>query len=287
MPTNEKVLADIQSADKDVRFAAWRAAGEADPSVIAGLAKLVNDANPGVAKAAREAITTFVHSVGKDPAHPKRAAVVAQLMTVAESSGSSSAARVLALRLLSNIAGESQVPAIAKLLNNTELREEAVYCVERIPGDVANKALLAAARSAKDDFKPRLLAALGHRRIADATTICIDAMKSPNREVALAGARAFGRIGRKATAAVPWPKPEDADAVLRYADGLRDQGNTADAMDIYKTMLRRAEEHLQCAAIVGIGKIKTADAAAVLFPMLKHSNSRVRITANNVWKSMA
>jgi len=284
---NEKLLADIQSDDKDVRFAAWRSAGDADPSVIAALGKLIDlRDNPGVAKAAREAIITITHSVGKDTAHPKRAAVNKELLAVATSASSSNAARTHCLRLLSNIAPEESVPALAKLLTNAELQEEAIYAIERIPGPAANKALIAAYRTAKDDFKPRILAALGHRRSEDAVPLCLEAMRSPNEPTALAAARAFGRIGRKA-ATVSWPKNVEPDSILRYADGLRDSGNSPDALRIYKTMLTRTEEHLQCAAIVGIAKIGSPEAAAAIHPLLKTDNSRVRITAQQAWRRMA
>ncbi len=284
---NDKLLTDIQSDDKDVRFAAWRAAGDADPSAIPALSKFVDlKDKPGVAKAAREAIITMTHSVGKDTAHPKRAAVNRELLAVATSGAASNAARTHCLRLLSNIAPEESVPALAKLLSNAELQEEAIYAIERIPGPASNKALLAAYRTAKDDFKPRVLAALGHRRVEEAAPLCLEAMRSPNEAIAIAASRAFGRIGKKA-ATVNWPKSAEPDSVLRYADGLRDSGNAADALRIYKTMLARTEEHLQCAAIVGIAKIGSAEAAAAIHSMLKNTNSKVRITAQQAWNRMA
>ncbi|MBI3209758.1 MAG: hypothetical protein HYZ37_12785 [Candidatus Solibacter usitatus] len=284
---NEKLIADIQSADKDVRFAAWRGAGGADASAIADLSKLVGAANPGVAKAAREALTTMVHAMGKDAAHPNRPAAVQQLLAVASAESSPFAARVHALRLLSNIAGQDAVPALARLFRNEALREEAIYAVERVPGEASNKALLAALAAAKDDFKPRVLAALGHRRVAEAAQPCADAMRSSNADAAAAAARAYGRIGRKAAGSVTWPKTEDPDSVLRFADGQREQGNASEALRIYKTMLTRAEEHLQCAGIIGLSKLKTAEAVAAIFPLLKHSNPKVRITAANAWKATA
>jgi HEAT repeat protein len=283
----EKLLSDIQSDDKDVRFAAWRAAGDADPSVIAPLSKLVAlQDKPGVAKAAREAITTMTHAVGKDAAHPKRSAVVRQLLAVAGSDSSSLAARVLAFRLLSNIAAEDSVPAIAKWIAHPDLREEVAYCLERIPGPASDKAIAAAYRSSKDDFKPRLLAALGHRRSSEGITACVEAMKSGDAELAAAAARAFGRIGKKQVT-VAWPNNVEPDAVLRYADGLRESNNAADAVRIYKTMLGRQEEHLQCAAIIGLARVGSPEAATAIHPLLKSTNRKVRITAANAWRAMA
>lgn len=283
---NEKFLADIRSDDKDVRFAAWRAAGDADPSVIASLAGLVDSKdNPGVAKASREAMITMVHSVGKDVNHPKRAAVVQELIQVSGSEQASLAARVHAYRLLSNIAPEGSAADVAKGLTNADLREEAIYCLERLPGTTSNKLLVAAYRTSKDDFKPRILAALGHRKAEEGVALSLEAMRSSNADLANAGARAFARIGKKAL--VTWPKAAETDTVVRYANALRDSGNSADAMRLYKMLLARPEPHLQCAAITGLSKMGSADAASAIFPQLKSANSRVRITASNAWKGMA
>ena len=67
---------------------------------------------------------------------------------------------------------------IAKDIDNPDLREEVVYCLERIPGDASMEALLQAYPQAKDDFKPRILAAFGHRRYAKAAAVCTMASQS-------------------------------------------------------------------------------------------------------------
>src|SRR5947209_18009807 len=112
MADDQKFLSDIQSDSADTRFGAWRQAGEASPGVIPQLGKLAGK-QTGVGKAAGEALTTMVHSVGKDPASANRAGVVKGLLEI---SGTDYAlpVRVHALRLLSNIAGEDSVPAVAK-----------------------------------------------------------------------------------------------------------------------------------------------------------------------------
>lgn len=289
----EQFLRDIRSGDKDVRFAAWRSAGEVDPSVIPQLGKLAIEEG-GVGKAARESLVTMVHGVGRELG-PRRNEVVKGMLELA-GEGYAPPVRVLALRQLSLIAGEETVAAIAKWLGAPELREEAVFCLERIPGTASAKALLAAYRGAKDDFKPRLLAAFGHRRIEDAVPLCVEAMQSPNRDLALAGTRAFGRIGKKMAAAPrfnepaglsAWQKVDHFDAQLRFADAQVQQGNHAVAMKIYKAALERPEEHWQCAGITGIARMNTPEAAATIFPKLKSSNRVVRLTAENVWRAMA
>lgn len=291
---DREFLAGLQSGNADVRFAAWRAAGDASPSLIPQIGKLAGSRDPGIAKAAREALTTMAHAVGKDASAPNRAGVVRGLIDLA--GGSDLGVRVHAIRLLSNIAGEDAVPAIARWFSTPELREEVAYCVERIPGEASNEALMAAYRTAPGDFKPRILAALGHRRAQEAAALCADAMQSSDPQIALAGARALGRIGKKSAAAPgkpdskelsPWQWVDWMDAMLRYADGRAAEGDAAEAMRMYRTALDRPEEHWQCAAIIGIAKLGTADAAALVMPKLKSGNSKVRITARNAWKSMA
>lgn len=295
MADDQKFISDLQSGNADVRFAAWRIAGDVTPAVIPQVGKLASSPTPGIAKAAREALTTMTHAVGKDPAAPNRAGVVKGLL---ELTGASYAldVRAHALRLLSGIAGDDSVPAIAKLMTSPDLHEEAIYCLERIPTAAAIAAIGAAYKNAKEDFKPRILAALGHRRAAEGLPLCVDAMKSANAELALAGLKAYGRIGKKPAVAplipdvktlTPWQATEHADSLLRYADSQALAGNAAEAMRLYKTALDRSEEHYQCAGVIGLAKLGTADAAAAILPKLKSANARVRITAQQSWQAMS
>lgn len=292
MADTQKLLADLQSKDKDVRFAAWRAAGQSNADAIPQLGKLIGGSDPGIAKAARESIITMTHSVGRDTSG--RGPVVSGLLKLTASENPI-AARTLAFRMLSQIAGEDSISAIMKFLAAPDVREEAIYAVERIPGPAANKALIAAYKDAMDDFKPRILFALGHRRAEDAATLCAEAMRSSNKDIFVAASRAFGRIGKKLAATPKYPDAglsfqqtvEVNDAQLRYADAQAKSGAATEALRVYKTFLDRPEEHLQCAAIVGIAKLGTPEAAAAIQPKLSSTNSKVRITAANAWKSMA
>ncbi|MSV28389.1 MAG: hypothetical protein EXQ52_06540 [Bryobacterales bacterium] len=291
----QRFFTGIESANADERFAAWRAAGEVSPAAIPQLGKLAASDKPGIAKGALEALTTMTHSVGKDTKSANRAEVVKGLLGLS-SPAYALPVRTHAFRLLSNIAAEDSVPTIAKEIQNADLREEVVYCLERIPGDAAIRALTGAYNGASDEFKPRILAALGHRRALSAATLCNEAMRSANKEIAIAGAKAIARIG-PATGAAPafpsegglseWQKVERVDSMLRYADEQAKAGNAGAALNIYRAALDSPQEHFQCAAIIGIGKIATPDAAALIMPKLKSPVRNVRIAAQNTWKKIA
>ncbi len=293
-PASEKFLAAIRNDDADIRYAAWSHAGEADPEVIPELAKLLAAAQPGVRKAADESLKTIVHSVGKEPGGARRATVVKQLIALTASGPTW--VRTVALRHLSLIGGDETVPAAAKLLRDAELQEEAAFCLERIPGSAANAALMTALPEVSDAFKPRILAALGHRRVEEAADLCSAAAGSKNLDVAMAGMKALARIGKKPSMEVKrpdynslsgWQKVEYADSALRFADEQVRRGNTADAIKIYRDVLNRPEEHLQCAAIIGLSKTNTPEAAGLIFTKLKSDNNTVRITAGKAWAAMA
>jgi hypothetical protein len=278
-------VTQLSDPNPDVRFAAWRAAGELPPALIPEVAKLAASANPGIAKSAREALTTLAHSVGKDPANPKRGPVVKGLMDLT-APAYPLPVRIHAMRLLSGIAGDGDVPAIAKLLAASDMREEAIYCLERIPGDVSINAILASYASAADEFKPRILAALGHRRVAAAASLCTNAMRSPNPAIAAAAVKAAARIGKAPAPQFP-EGPERPDAVLRFAEAQAKQGNAGEALQLYKSLVDDPAPHVQCAAVIGLSKLRTPEAAAAILPKLKSANQTVRITSQKAWKSMA
>jgi HEAT repeat protein len=290
MPATSKLISDLQDKNKDVRFSAWRAASRENADGIPQLGKLVGNADPAIAKAAREALTTMTHSVGRDTAG--RGPVVSGLLKVSAAEYSLPA-RTLAFRLLSQIAGEDSIPAIMKYIAATDVREEAIYALERIPGHAANVALVGGYKSASEDFKPRILFALGHRRAEEAAALCAEAMKSSNKDISVAASRAFGRIGKKQAQEPKFPQGgltfqqnnDVIDSQLRFADAQAKHGGTAEAMRIYKTFLDRPEEHLQCAAIIGLAKLGTPEAKAAIQPKLASPISKVRITAEHAAKA--
>ena len=307
----DRFLDGLRSDDEDANYEAWSSAGDMDPSVIPAVSELLTSKKPNVRKAAEESLKNIVHSVGKaidprslgantgrpdDPGRmDRRQQVVMQLRSIVDGRRHLTE-KTTAFRHLSLIATTDDVNAIAAHIRNPELREEAAFCLERIPGKASEEALLAALPSAADDFKPRILAALGHRRADEAVDACVDAMGAPDPAIAIAGMKAWGRIGTSSGSdmAFPdrdslteWQSIEFDDSMLRFADGQLEKGNSSEAASIYLETLEREEEHLQCAAIIGLAKIGTAEAAAAIFPKLDSDNNTVRITARQAWQRLA
>ena len=307
----DKLLAGIRSEDEDENYAAWSTADQVDPSVIPALAELLTSKKLNVRKGAEEALKNVVHAVGKvinasglgantgrpdDPGRmDPRQTVVMHLHSVISGKGSETA-KITAIRHLSLIGTTDDVGRIAPLLNDARLREEAAFCLERIPGKASEEALLAALPSAADDFKPRILAALGHRQADEAAGAAIEAMGSSDSTIAMAGLKAWARIGTSGGMDVTFPERDGLsewqniefdDSQLRYADAQLARGNADEAQAIYVETLGRDEEHLQCAAIIGLANVASAEAAAAIFPKLDSDDNIVRITARQAWDRLA
>ncbi len=307
----EKFLDGLRSEDEDANYAAWSKAADMDPGVIPAVSALLTSKKPNVRKAAEESLKNIVHSVGKvidptslsansgrpdDPGRmDRRQQVVRQFRSILDGK-THLTEKVTALRHLSLIGTSDDVAKIASFISDPELREEAAFCLERIPGKASEEAFLSALPSAAEDFKPRILAALGHRRADEGVGACVEAMASPDAEIAMAGMKAWARIGTDPGTAVQFPERDGLsgwqdiefdDSLLRYADAQLEKGNPAEAVHGYMEALGRSEEHLQCAAIIGLAKVGTAEAAAAIFPRLRSDDNTVRITARQAWAKLS
>ena len=84
-----------------------------------------------------------------------------------------------------------------------------------------------------------------------------------------------------------WQMTEFDDSQLRFADAQLERGNAEEAQAIYMEALERDEEHLQCAAIIGLANVASAEAAAAIYPKLSSDDNTVRLTARQAWARLA
>ncbi len=292
----EGFIGRIQSEDENIRCQAWKEAYMQPASVISPLSDLLLAENPGVARAADEALKVLIHSVGEEPDSAKRAEVVKALLDLLQRRDYLS--RINALRLLSLIANGDVVPMITPFLKVDTLREEAVYCIQRIPGAEATDALVEALEKAPRAFKIRILAAIEQRKDPAGAENLNQYLSSDDTELAIAAIKAMSTCGvYPEESLVPnldslsdQHQRELVDSALRICDHLIDEGEHAEAGRILKKILERPEEqigeHFHCAAIICLSKINHPEAKATVEKFTEQGSYIVRDTANKALMRM-
>ena len=278
-PESEKFLKDIKSDSEETELAAWTGAGKMDPEVIPPLSELLVSDNMKIAKAADEALKQLTHSVGEKLSGKRWRAVVSAYVEVIEGKYADWP-KGIALRHLSLTADKKSVPAIAKCLDSEAIREEAVFCLERIPGKEATEALAKGLKSADAEFKPRILVALGHRGDKAGLDAVMSEYRTGDAKTRLAALEALAKIGVDPKG---WKWPEESDIgpsltptqqreftnnLLLLSDAMVAKGHGGEWLDYYKRCLKESsEEHVRCAGIAGLvkaAKKNAKDKAAAL-----------------------
>ncbi|MBN1422206.1 MAG: HEAT repeat domain-containing protein [Planctomycetes bacterium] len=219
-------------------------------------------------KRAQLALEAMVHTAGRPGADAERGALAGEI--AAKLGGDTpKTARVWLLKNLQFIGRDECVEAEAKLLQDpdAELRDCARRALAHNPVSKAGDALRKALGAAKDSaWRVALLNALGDRREASSIRLVAEFVEMPDEAVAVAAAKALGKIGGinaakilsaakgKAGAKV---KPAMADALLACAEGLAAAGKTADAERIYRELRDPAEPSMvRDAAVRGLAGLK-------------------------------
>ncbi len=155
------LLDKIKSNDDQVRGAAWQTAGPCGAAAVPPLGILMADPEPENARAATRALGQIVRHAGRPGAEAERQAVTRELIALL-AAGSPKTQRDV-LWMLSEIGRDEAVAAMAALLSDQDLREDARLTLERIPGAKAIQALHAAFGKAPERFKYALAQSLRAR----------------------------------------------------------------------------------------------------------------------------
>jgi len=175
--------------------------------------------------------------------------------------------RIWLLRQLEFNGGAECVDGVAVLLDDKDsmVRDAARRALANNRAPTANAKLLAKMQSTKDNqFKADLLNALGFRADAGSVAAVARELTNTNQPVAVAAARALGKIGNadaaKALAAVRTKVKGEVrfrvtDAYLQCAENLLKEGKNKEAAAIY-TALNKPEETklVRLAAMQGLLK---------------------------------
>lgn len=151
----------IKSSDDKVRGEAWQNAGPLGASAVKPLSEVMTDANFEVARSAKRALWKIVRHAGRPGTDKERKAVSAELTKLLKDAPTPVKREVL--WMLSEIGDDNAIPAMAELLKDKELREDARCSIQRIPGKKATDALNKAFASAPEDFKYALADSLRAR----------------------------------------------------------------------------------------------------------------------------
>ena len=167
-----KLIAGIRDKDEKVRTEAWLGAGQAGAPAAKPLAKAMTDNDLEVARAAKRALWKLVRHAGRPKAGAERKALEAELVGLLGDDQPVSVRREV-LWMLSEIGGRKAIDAIAALLSNEQLREDARMALQRIPSKKALAALKKALDTAPDDFKLNIAQSLRQRGVKVEGLACV------------------------------------------------------------------------------------------------------------------
>ena len=151
----------IKSPDDAISGAAWQSAGPYGAAVVKPLAALMGDGNFELARKGKRALYCVVRHAGRPGASEERQAVERELIVVL--GASPSRVRREVVWMLSEVGSKRAVKAMAALLGDQELREDARCALTRLPAPGAVTALKAAFATAQGDFKYALAESLRQR----------------------------------------------------------------------------------------------------------------------------
>jgi len=160
----QELIAGIRSEDAGTRCAAWLSAGEYGASAVKPLAAVMGESgvDQEVARAAKNGLWTIARGAWPPSSDAADGSIVSGLMRLL-SDEQPVAVRREALWMLSETGGAESVEAIAGLVTNGQLREDARCALERIPGEKSLDALKQAFDAAPEDFKTNLAQSLRAR----------------------------------------------------------------------------------------------------------------------------
>lgn len=194
-----------------------------------------------------------------DPAQRQQAAE--RLAAVLADPKATEAAKAFVCRQLPFVAGNAQVPVLAKMLDDAKMADAARRALAGIPGEASLEALRAAVSRLKGDALVGVINSLGDRGDAKAAP-ALAGLVSGESPTAFAAAAALGRIGTveacealaKAEAAAGEKlRPAVREALLVAASRRLRAGDAAAAAGICRKLLEgKPSESLRLAALGGL-----------------------------------
>ena len=229
-------------------------------------------------------LESFANRVSNDPA--QRAAVAERFAAVVSDPQTSDDAKLFAVKQLKLVAGDAQVPLLAKLLDNSKTTDLARRALQTLPGQRATDALLAALDRLQGVPLVGVVNSLGARREAAAVPKLTPLLSNPDPIVITATLRALASIGTTDAAkslatfkATPQTEAAWFDALLVTAANLAaSQPATAYALceQVWNSPNLTAPK---AAALTGLVRANAGQAMPALLASLRSPDASLRATA--------
>jgi len=168
----DELIVKLKSKDDKARAEALLSAGEVGAPAVKSLAKVMADEDVEVMRAGKRALWKIVRHAGRPGAREERNAVAKEL-TALLGDDQPTLVRREVLWMLSEISGRRSIKAIAALLSNKELREDARMVLQRIPGRQSIAALKDGLNAAPEDFKLNIAQSLRKRSVEVPGLACV------------------------------------------------------------------------------------------------------------------
>ncbi len=157
------------------------------------------------------------------------------------------AAKLSVCRQLREIGSEASVSVLGKMLLQQDLSDLARYALEKIPGDVAEQALVQGLSRSEGKIQLGIIDSLGNREARSSVSHLARVLSGSDEEAALASARVLGKIASPEASAVLSKSLGQASGVLKEqigfsllncADGHLEIGDTEEAKKIYEQLIQ-------------------------------------------------
>jgi HEAT repeat protein len=283
----ERFLADINSANHDMRAAARERAPELGAAAVGPLGKIIVEGKREPSLTARAALERIVHHAARPGAEAERGPVAAELLKLILP-GNPAHLRREALHLAGFIAGDAEVAAVAACLGDADrhVAEASRLALERIPGPAALAALVESVPRAAPEQKPHLIFSISKKGNDAVASVLVGWSRSDDANVRLAALEALARLGASAgraplAAAIASAATPDRGRLfgehLRLAARLAERGEVEAAREMHRVALRDAPiDYQREQALYRLCPPGDEQALEILLVGLRDESSRVR-----------
>jgi len=192
-------------------------------------------------------------------------------------------------RKLSIIGSQSSISTLSKMLRQKETYDMALFALERIPSEAADKALLKALSKMKGRMRMGIVNSIGVRSYSKSVSKLTKLIYEQDLELAQAAISALGKIADKNASKALWKASEKTtdrlktaalNGYLKCTDKLVDEGDVAKAKTIYQELTHpNYPEEIRSAAFAGMIHAEPERGGDIILDVLQNGDSEIKSAA--------